>query len=48
MKEYIVKYIGFVIVEAENKKEAKEKAKEDETIYEEKEWREAIELEEGY
>lgn len=38
MKKYRIEYTGFVIVEAEDKWDAMDKADNDEEIYEEWEW----------
>lgn len=44
MKKYRVEYTGFVIVEAEDKWEALDKAGNDEVIYGEYEWEDPVEV----
>lgn len=44
MKQYRIEYTGFVIVEAEDKWDAMDKADNDEEIYEEYEWEDPVEV----
>ena len=47
MKTYRIEYTGFVIVEADDEGEALDKANNDEEIYEEYEWADPVEVDDG-